>query len=151
MCSTSAVAAEETFTLEFPYRRSLGPVIGPFLTGLRDRRVLGSRTPSGKVLVPPLEYDPETAEAVDPELVEVGSAGTLTGWSWVEEPMPKHPLDRPFAWALVRLDGADTSLLHVLDAGTMDRVGTGMRVAIRWRDERKGHITDIECFDPEVA
>ena len=144
-------ATDETFTLEFPYRRSLGPIVGGFLTGLRDGQVLGSRTPSGKVLVPPLEYDPATGDAVDPELVEVGSAGTVTGWAWVEEPMPKHPLDHPFAWALVQLDGADTSLVHALDAGSMDAVRTGMRVAIRWRDERKGHITDIECFEPEVV
>jgi hypothetical protein len=144
-------ATDETFTLEFPYRRSLGPIVGGFLTGLRDGRVLGSRTPSGTVLVPPLEYDPVTAEAVEPELVEVGAAGTVTGWAWVEEPMAKHPLERPFAWAMVRLDGADTSIVHALDAGSMDDVRTGMRVAIRWRDERKGHITDIECFEPERA
>ena len=143
-------AAAQTFKLEFPYRRSLGPVVGAFLTGLRDGRVLGSTVPSGKVLVPPLEYDPETGEPSG-DLVEVGTAGVVTGWSWVEEPMAKHPLDRPFAWALVKLDGADSSLMHALDAGSMERVSTGMRVSIRWREERKGHITDIECFEPEVS
>jgi len=143
--------AAQTFKLEFPYRRSLGPVVGEFLTGLREGRVLGSRTPSGSVLVPPLEYDPETGEGVDGDLVEVGTAGVVTGWSWVEQPIAKHPFDRPFAWALVRLDGATSSLLHALDAGSMEKVRTGMRVAIRWRDERKGHITDIECFEPEAS
>jgi uncharacterized OB-fold protein len=62
--------------------------------------------------------------------------------------MRKHPLDRPFAWALVQLDGADTSILHALDAGSRDALSDGMRVKIRWREERKGHITDIECFEP---
>ena len=137
-----------TFTLEFPYRRSLGPIVGAFLTGLRDGKVVGSRTASGRVLVPPLEYDPETGDAVD-ELVDVGESGTVTGWSWVEEPLDKHPLDTPFAWALVQLDGADTSMLHALDAGAMSAVRTGMRVKVRWKDERVGHITDIECFEPE--
>jgi uncharacterized OB-fold protein len=134
--------------MELMYRRSLGPVVGAFLTGLRDGRVLGSRTAAGRVLCPPLEYDPETGDAVD-ELVEVGTAGTVTGWTWVAEPLRKHPLDRPFAWALVRLDGADTSLVHALDAPGPDAVATGMRVAIRWADERTGHITDIACFVPE--
>jgi uncharacterized OB-fold protein len=146
----AVVASAQTFKLEFPYRRSLGPVVGAFLTGLRAGQVLASPTPSGAVLVPPLEYDPDTGESLDGELVEVGTAGEVTGWSWVEEPLEKHPLDRPFAWALVKLDGATTSLLHALDAGSMDRVSTGMRVSIRWREERKGHITDIECFEPEV-
>jgi uncharacterized protein len=140
-------ATESTFTLEFPYRRSLGPIVGAFLTGLRDGKVLGIRTPAGRVICPPLEYDPDTGHGLD-DLVEVGEAGTVRHWAWVTEPLRKHPLDRPFAWVLVQLDGADTSLLHALDAGSRDAVSTGMRVRIRWRDERKGHISDIECFEP---
>ena len=110
MCSTAPVTSgESTYTLELPYRRSLGPVVGAFLTGLRDQRVLGSRTADGRVLVPALEYDPATGDAVD-DLVEVGTAGTVTAWAWVHEPMRNHPLDHPFAWVLVQLDGADTSI-----------------------------------------
>lgn len=141
---------EPTYTLELPYRRSLGPVVGAFLTGLRDQRVLGSRTSAGRVIVPALEYDPDTGDAVD-DLVEVDTVGTVTSWAWVPEPMRKHPLDHPFAWVLVQLDGADTSIIHALDGVTADGVSTGMRVRIRWANERRGHITDIACFDPEEA
>ncbi len=141
-------SGESTYTLELPYRRSLGPVVGAFLTGLRDGEVLGSRTAAGRVIVPPLEYDPETGEGVS-ELVPVGSAGTVWTWAWVPEPMRKHPLDRPFAWALVQLDGADTALLHALDVPSPDDVRTGMRVRIRWSEERTGHLRDIACFEPE--
>jgi uncharacterized OB-fold protein len=151
MCSTAFVSeAVSTFTMELPYRRSLGPVVGAFLTGLRDARLIGSRTAAGRVLCPPLEYDPDTGEAVD-ELVDVGAAGVVRHWAWVEEPLRKHPLDRPFAWALVQLDGADTSLLHALDAGSRDAVSAGMRVRVRWREDRRGHMSDIECFEPEDA
>jgi uncharacterized OB-fold protein len=149
MCSTAPVTSgESTYTLELPYRRSVGPVVGGFLTALRDRRVVGSRTAAGRVIVPPLEYNPDTGDAVD-ELVEVGSAGTVTSWAWIEEPLRKHPLDHPFAWVLVQLDGADTSLVHALDIADAANVSTGMRVQIRWADERRGHITDIACFEPE--
>lgn len=149
--TSAATSGESTYTLELPYRRSLGPVVGAFLTGLRDGRILGSRTRSGRVLVPPLEYDPDTGEAVEPELVEVGEQGTVRHWSWVAEPLRKHPFDRPFAWALVQLDGADTALLHALDAVRPDAVAAGMRVRARWRAERRGHISDIECFEPAAA
>lgn len=140
--------ANETYTLEFPYRRSVGPVVGAFLTGLRDQQIVGVRTPGGRVIVPPLEYDPDSGEPLD-DIVEVASTGTVRQWSWVEEPLRKHPLDRPFAWVLVQLDGADTTMLHALDAGSIDDVSTGMRVRVRWNDERRGHITDIACFEPE--
>lgn len=142
------MTAAATWTLQFPYRRSLGPVIGAFFTGLREGKVLGARTREGRVLCPPLEYDPDTGQAVEPNLVEVSDSGEVAEWAWVTEPLRKHPLQRPFAWALVKLDGADTALLHALDARSRDAVSRGMRVRIRWREERVGNITDIECFEP---
>jgi uncharacterized protein len=143
-------SGESTYTLELPYRRSVGPVVGAFLTGLRDQQVLGSRTATGRVVVPPLEYDPDTGEPVA-DLVEVGQSGVVTSWAWVDEPLRKHPLDRPFAWVMVRLDGADTALVHALDAGSADAVETGMRVRVRWADDRCGPIGDISCFEPEAS
>jgi hypothetical protein len=136
--------------LEYPYTRSVGPVIGRFFGGLRDRKIEGVRTTAGKVLVPPTEYDPETSEPLS-EFVEVGQAGVVTTWAWVASPRKNHPLSRPFAWALIRLDGADTGLLHAVDAVDEAKMATGMRVRVRWREETVGEIKDIECFEPEGA
>lgn len=136
--------------LEYPYSRSVGSVIGAFLTGLRDGRLLGVRASAGTVVVPPTEYDPTTGEDTT-ELVEVGPGGTVDSWAWVARPLPKHPLARPFAWALIRLDGADTAMLHVVDAGAPDRLARGARVTARFRpaEQRVGAIADIEAFVPE--
>ncbi|MDX2529841.1 Zn-ribbon domain-containing OB-fold protein [Streptomyces europaeiscabiei] len=134
-------------TVEFPFTRSLGPVQGAFLTGLRERVVLGVRTGDGRVLVPPVEYDPVTAEEIR-DLVEVASTGTVTTWAWNHAPRRDQPLGTPFAWVLVRLDGADTALLHALDVPGPEAVRTGMRVRVRWAEERSGAITDIACFEP---
>ena len=49
--------------------------------------------------------------------------------------------------ALVRLDGADTSLLHALDA-PREQIASGMRVRIRWAEPTTGLIQDIACFEP---
>ncbi|MEU4894954.1 OB-fold domain-containing protein [Streptomyces sp. NPDC044780] len=133
--------------VEFPFTRSLGPVQSAFLTGLRTRTVLGVRTTDGRVLVPPVEYDPVTADELA-DLVEVAPTGTVTTWAWNPAPRRGQPLRTPFAWVLVRLDGADTALLHALDAPGPDAVRTGMRVRIRWAGERVGAITDIACFEP---
>jgi uncharacterized OB-fold protein len=140
-------SGESTYTLELPYRRSLGPVVGAFLTGLRDATVVGSRTAAGRVIVPPLEYDPDTGDEIS-ELVPVGQAGVVTTWAWVPEPMRKHPLDRPFAWALVQLDGADVPFLHAVDAGDESKMSTGMRVKVRWAAEPVDDFAAIECFEP---
>ncbi len=144
---TSSLTAPHV--LEYEYRRSVGPVIGAFLGALAERRILGAKTAAGRVIVPPLEYDPDTGDAVA-GLVDVGQSGVVTTWTWAAEPAPGQPLNRPFAWALIRLDGADTAMLHAVDAGAASAMATGMRVRVRWRDETRGHITDIACFEPEV-
>ncbi|WP_439081445.1 Zn-ribbon domain-containing OB-fold protein [Streptomyces sp. WL006] len=133
--------------VEFPFTRSLGPVQSAFLTGLRERTVLGVRTDDGTVLVPPVEYDPVTANELR-DLVEVAPTGTVTTWAWNPSPRRDQPLDTPFAWVLVRLDGASTALLHALDAPGPQSVRTGMRVRVRWAATRTGAITDIACFEP---
>ncbi len=102
---------------------------------------------TGQVVVPPPEYDPVTHQQMT-DFVEVSSVGTVTSWSWVSEPVKGQPLDRPFAFVLVTLDGADAPMLHALDAGSADEVSTGMRVQVRWAEERVGHINDIACFEP---
>jgi len=134
-------------TVAFDYTRSTGPVVGRFLTGLRDGVVVGGRTSAGEVVVPPLEYDPDTHEQTT-DFVEVASVGTVTSWTWVPEPVAEQPFDRPFAFALVTLDGATRPFLHALDVTSPDQVSTGMRVQVRWAEERTGSITDIACFEP---
>jgi uncharacterized OB-fold protein len=134
-------------TITFPYRRSLGPVLGAFMTALTQRRILGARS-GDEVLVPPMEWDPASGAELSGEMVEVGPAGTVESWTWVGSPTVQHPLDRPFAFAFIRLDGATTPLLHAVDVGSPDRMRVGQRVAPRWKPQRIGHITDIACFVP---
>ncbi|WP_432013444.1 Zn-ribbon domain-containing OB-fold protein [Streptomyces cucumeris] len=145
---SSSEALRAPLVVEFPFTRSLGPVQSAFLTGLRERTVLGVRTTDGRVLVPPVEYDPVTAAELR-DLVEIAPSGTVTTWAWNPSPSRGQPLDTPFAWVLVRLDGAGTALLHALDAPGPEAVRTGMRVRIRWAERRTGAITDIACFTPD--
>lgn len=135
-------------TVEMPYARTLGPVISRFFTGLRDGQIWANRTRTGKVQCPPFEYDPDTGESATDEWVQLDGTGTVSSWAWVDEPLRNHLLQEPFAWCLIRLDGADTDLLHAVRVGDKSQMSTGMRVQARWRDERIGHIRDLECFEP---
>jgi hypothetical protein len=132
-------------TLSFDYTRSVGPTLSKFFTALRERRVLGVRGSDGRVHVPPAEYDPVTYEPLG-EMVPVSAVGTVVSWTWQAEPLEGQPLDRPFAWALIKLDGADTPLIHAVDAGEPEGIRTGARVHVHWADEPVGAITDIAYF-----
>jgi uncharacterized protein len=133
--------------LSFDYTRSVGPTLSQFFTALRERRIVGVRGSDGRVYVPPAEFDPVTYERLT-EIVPVSSVGTVLSWTWQPEPLEGQPLDRPFAWALIKLDGADVPLLHAVDvgAGGSDSISTGARVHAHWVDEPAGAITDIAYF-----
>jgi uncharacterized OB-fold protein len=136
--------------ISFDYTRSLGPTLGEFVSALAGRRILGARASDGRVHAPPFEYDPVTG-APPAEFVEVGPAGTVVSWTWTDRPLDAQPLAHPFGWALIRLDGADTSMLHAVDAGSAERMRTGMRVRPRWSGPGGTGITDIACFEPNEA
>ena len=55
----------------------------------------------------------------------MGPEGTVVSWSWMPDPLEGQPLTEPFAWALIRLDGADTAMLHAVDAGSAAAMRTG--------------------------
>ncbi|MDE0833114.1 MAG: OB-fold domain-containing protein [Acidimicrobiales bacterium] len=133
--------------IEYPFIRTTGPVVGAFLTGLREAVLVGIRRVDGTVMVPPVEYDPVTSESLT-EVVEVSSTGTIVSWTWVDPPRPGSPWDTPHGLALVLLDGADTPLLHGVLVDSADELATGLRVEAVWRDERVGHITDLVGFAP---
>ena len=144
--SSPAAPLSAPLVLNFDYTRSLGPVLGGFMTALRDRRILGIRGSDGRVHAPPVEYDPVTAQPLT-ELVEVAAVGEVVTWSWMPTPLEGQPLSHPFAWALIRLDGADTCMLHAVDV-PHDEIRAGLRVRARWAAEPIGSIRDIECFEP---
>jgi uncharacterized OB-fold protein len=130
--------------LSFDYTRSVGPLLSQFFTALRERRIVGVRGSDGRVHVPPAEFDPVTYERLT-EIVPVAGVGTVVSWTWQSTPLEGQPLDRPFAWALIKLDGADTPLLHAV-AAEEGGIDTGARVHAHWVDEPVGAITDIAYF-----
>lgn len=144
--TTSEDVLRAPLLLEYPFRRTTGPVIGAFLTGLREGRIIGIEDEQGKVLVPPVEYDPASGAPLT-KLVPVESEGQVVTWSWNDRVREGQPFDRPFAWAFIQLDGADTTILHAVDA-PKESLAAGLRVRARFAEDRDGSYSDLECFEP---
>lgn len=147
MAQSNTDVLSQSFELGFTYTRSTGPVVGRFLTALKQRQLVGNRGADGKVYSPPVEYDPVTAEPVS-DFVDLADTGIVQSWVWVSEPRVRHPLDKPFAFALINIDGANVPMLHVVDAAAESAMVSGMKVKVRWAETTRGHITDIACFEP---
>jgi uncharacterized protein len=122
-----------------------------FFEALRDRGVfLGSRCTSCAVTYLPARVFCERCLAeLDPS-VECGPEGELVSWTLVRVDVDDHPLDRTVTYGLVRLDGADTVLLHRL-VDVEGEPAIGMRVRPVLASEREGSILDIEGFAPAAV
>lgn len=134
-------------TIRYPYTHSTGPVIGPALGALRERSLLGARCPACRIVLAPAREWCDRCGAATDGTAPVGPGATVTVAAPVHEPTPLAPIAPPFSWALLRLDGADTDLLHVVRGAA----AAGDRVRPVWRAERRGSVTDIECFEPGEA
>jgi uncharacterized OB-fold protein len=127
--------------ISVPYRYSAGFAQQAFLRGLQERRILGSRAQDGRVLVPPRMHD-ELGARTEDGLVEVAASGALQSWTEVVRDGERR------VYGLIRLDGADTELLHMIDAPA-DVLAPGLRVVARWADAPEPEITAIVAFAPE--
>lgn len=153
MASTTMTAGavapmRERQNLEFPYKHSTGETVGRFLAGLKEqKKIWGQRVSGQGVVVPPLGYS-EIDGSDAGEWVEVKDTGVITAVARVDHPIERlHPFTTPFAFVLVKLDGADTALAHMVK-DDLDRVVVGARVQAVWAadEARIGSIRDIECF-----
>jgi uncharacterized OB-fold protein len=134
--------------LQVPFNYSAGPVASRFLVALRDeKKIYGIKCGGcGKVYVPPRAMCGDCFRRMD-DWVEVGPEGTALNFTVVNYRERVHPAPAPFAIGIIKLDGADTGLVHVVRAKP-DALKRGLRVRAVFADERRGHLLDLECFEP---
>jgi uncharacterized OB-fold protein len=135
--------------MQVPYNYSAGPVASRFLAALRDeKKILGIRCQNcGLVYVPPRGSCGKCFSELS-EWVELSGRGTVETFTEVNYPEPTQPVDVPFILAVIRLEGADTGLAHLLGELEERDLTIGTRVEPVFQEKRRGHILDIKYFRP---
>ena len=130
-----------------PYTWWVGEVGSRFLMALRDeQKILGNRCKScNRVYVPPRKNCGRCFADIE-DWVELGNEGVVIAHTVVRHAFKPQPVAPPFAYALIKLDGADVAFLHII-TDNLDSLKNGLRVRARFREERTGHILDIESFE----
>ena len=82
------------------------------------------------------------------EWVELSGEGEVVTFTIVREGTNVTLMDPPFAYAIIRLDGAGTNFLHALGEVDVEKVEEGMRVKAVFSEKRVGLPTDIAYFKP---
>ena len=135
--------------LAMPYRYFPGPIATHFFLTLKDEaRILGIRCPQCDLVYVPPEPTCGRCFSKLEEWREVGKEGILRGYTVRHYPLPVHSAPPPVIYGLIRLDRADTDLLHILGEVMAVDLKIGMRLEAVFGEQRKGNILDIGYFRP---
>jgi hypothetical protein len=136
--------------ISLDYQYSAGRSGSRLLRAIAEGRLLGQRCPvDGRVYFPSRGSCPQHGVTFGDEVVELSDEGTVVTFSIVRVPSANIPLELPYVTVNVLLDGADTILMHVLDAD-LEAVHMGMRVKAVWKpkEEWTTSIANILYFRP---
>lgn len=134
--------------LALPYTYFAGRVGSKFITTLRDKKkIMGVKCPKcNKVYVPPRQVCDKDFTDIRDNWVDLGNTGEVTNFTVVRYDDKHLPRKAPFVLALIKLDGADTAIAHILDGVKIEDVKTGMRVEAVFASETTNTIMDIDHF-----
>jgi hypothetical protein len=57
-------------------------------------------------------------------------------------------MEPPIIYGIIRLDGADTGLVHMLGEVDLEQVKVGMRLQAVFKEKRVASVLDIKYFKP---
>jgi uncharacterized protein len=134
--------------LSVSFRYTPGVGNSAFFEALRDRGVfLGARCDRCEITYVPARIFCERCLRELEAGVECGPDGELVSWTIARVDVDERPLDQPVTYGMIRLDGADTVLLHRLIHLDGDPE-IGMRLHAVLAADRDGSILDVEGFAP---
>ncbi|MFQ5927207.1 MAG: Zn-ribbon domain-containing OB-fold protein [Terriglobia bacterium] len=120
-----------------------------FLRALKDRgELLATRcTTCQRTYLPALEFCPRCFAELR-ETIPLKPEGELVSFTRVHYDRDARRLAKPLTVAAVRLDAADTVLIHYWLGKDTPRIGSRARVRLKPKNKRIGSILDIAGLTP---
>ena len=109
---------------------------------------MGSRCESCAVTYLPARIFCERCMAELAPDTECGPGGELASWTVGHVGIDGEPLEEPVTLGLVKIDGADTHLMHRLVGVGPWEIGLRVELVARAAADRTASILDIEGFRP---
>ncbi len=145
---------EDSYVVEgkmaLPYTYFAGSVGSKFITTIRDeKKIMGVKCPTcNMVYLPPRQVCDKDFTDIRDNWVDVGTSGMVTNFTVVRYDDKHLPRKAPFVLALIKMDGADTPFMHILEECKIEDVKIGMKVEAVFAKETTNTILDIDHFKP---
>ena len=145
-------AKSDSFVVEgklaLPYQYFAGRTGSRWIIALRDEnKIRGLRCERcAKVYVPPRSTCEHCGADISSNWVDLKGTGTVTGFTIIRYAEPHQPLKPPYVLAQVQLDGADTSLTHIVKGVPLSKMRVGLKVKPVFAKKTTATILDIDHF-----
>lgn len=133
------------------HRYTAGLAGEKFFRALRDRGVfLATRCEEDGVTYCPARAFCERCLRPLGGYFEVGPLGTLESFTVVYRGLDEETLEEPVVIGLIKLDGADTHLVHRIggDSRAILEIGIPLEPVLKRKSLRSGALEDVEHFRP---
>jgi len=137
--------------MKLHYRFPAGTHYTRFFREMKDSgKIMGVKcTQCGRVLVPPRPVCGECFVKTG-DWVPVGPKGTVKAYTSIYikfiDGSTGKPRPIPYGSGLIQLDGAFSTINHILEEGDPEKLYIGMRVEAVLKEKREGNIGDILFF-----
>ena len=134
--------------LALPYTYFAGRLGSTFLTTIRDQqKIMGVRcNQCSKVFVPPRQTCERCLSDIRDNWVTLENSGEVINFTVVREQDKHLPRKTPYILGMIRLDGADTPMVHIIEGVNPESISEGMRVKAVFAAESEGTILEIDHF-----
>ena len=145
---------EDSYVIEgklaLPYQYFAGRTGSRFIIALRDeKKIKGLKCEKcDKVFVPPRSTCEYCFTDISENWVDLKDTGTVTGFTVVRYEEPHQPVKPPYILALIKLDGADTPMVHIVQGIPFEEMKVGQKVKAVFAEETTSTIMDIAHFQP---
>jgi long-chain acyl-CoA synthetase len=140
-------------------RFATGPVMGKYLNGLKQKKILANKCPEcDRLQVPPREVC-SVCKVRCEEFVEVGPKGNVrlldTAYYASPDPLTGETRETPYGLCYILLDGCKGQevFAHFIRDDQLDRIEMGWNekkgtiVRPVWAEKRTGKVSDIKYFE----
>jgi uncharacterized OB-fold protein len=138
--------------LALPYTYFAGRTGSKFITTVRDQqKIMGVKcNKCNKVFMPPKQTCEICMEDLRNNWVELANTGVVTNYTVVRYDAKHLPRKAPLVLAMIKLNGADTPFVHILEEVSPAEVKVGMKVDAVFAKASTNTILDIDHFKPVV-
>jgi uncharacterized OB-fold protein len=154
MKSKSGIVEVQALPFLANFSWSTGFLMEKFIKELAHKKILAAKCPEcGYTYVPPRSKCGKCyAKIEEKNLVNLSGKGTLVSYTKAYVKLDDNgnfeDLKKPEIIGAIKLDKADSTIFMPLEGVKPRDLVKGLKVKVQWREETKGELSDIKCFEP---